>query len=203
MQKLVLHQLLDRANTLFRQVGVGLIHEEQLAAALDLSPAAFREQFGSKADLLVVVTQRNLARQRQEHEQLFANLATPAECLLALLHHSLQELRRSPHHDYHVMRQRYPEAWALIEDYLTTYSRPLLVRLLQGGIQEGQFRADVDARAIAHIILAQFSLVLNEQLFPPDQVSLADAYRNIIAPYVRGLCTTAGLRLVGPLFERM
>lgn len=203
MQELVLHQLLDRANALFRQVGVGLIHEEQLAAALDLSPAAFREQFGSKAELLLTVTQRNLARQQQEHAQLFANLATPAECLLALLHHSLHELRRSPHHDYHIMRQRYPAAWALIQDYLTTYSRPLLVRLLQEGIREGQFRADVDARAIAHVILAQFSLVLNEEFFPPDQVNLADVYRNILTPYVRGLCTTAGLRLVAPLFERM
>lgn len=203
MQELVLQQLLDRANTLFRQVGVGLIHEEQLAAALDLSPAAFREQFGSKAELLLAVTQRNLARQRQEHEQLFANLATPAECLLALLHHSLHELRRSPHHDYHVLRERYPESWTLIQEYLIGYSQPLLVRLLQEGIQEGQFRADVDARAIAHVLLAQFSLVLNEQFFPPDHVNLADVYRNIFSPYVRGLCTTAGLRLVGPLFERM
>jgi AcrR family transcriptional regulator len=203
MEKLVLHQLLDRANTLFRQVGVGLVHEEQLAAELDLSPAAFREIFGSKAALLHIVTQRNLSRQRQEHEQLLANLATPAECLLALLRHSLQELRRSPHHDYHVMRQRYPESWALIEDYLVNYSQPLLVRLLQHGIQEGQFRAELDARATAHVLLALFGLVVNEQYFPPDYFNLADVYRNVCGPYVRGLCTTAGLRLVGPLFDRM
>ena len=203
MEELVLHQLLERANSLFRQVGVGLIHEEQLAAALDLAPAAFRELFGSKAELLFVVTQRNLVRQRQEHEELFANLPTPAECLLALLHHSLHELRCSPHHDYHVMRARFPESWALIEEYLTRYSRPLLVRLLQEGVREGQFRADLDAHLIAHIILAQFSLVVNEQYFPPDQANLADAYRNIFAPYIRGLCTTAGLRLVGPLLDRM
>ncbi|MDU0369998.1 TetR/AcrR family transcriptional regulator [Hymenobacter endophyticus] len=203
MEELVLHELLDRANTLFRQVGVGLIHEEQLAAALDLSPGGFRELFGSKAELLYAVTQRNLSRQRQEHEELFANLATPAECLLALLRHSLQELRRSPHHDYHVMRERYPETWNLIQDYLTTYSRPMLARLLQEGIREGQFRAELDAQSVAHVVLAQFSLVLNEQYFPPDQVSLADVYRTIFGPYARGLCTTAGLRLVGPLFERM
>ena len=203
MQELILQQLLDRAYTLFRQVGVGLIHEEQLAAALDLSPAAFREQFVSKADLLLTVTRRNLDRQRHEQAELFAHLGTPVECLLALLRHSLQELRRSPHHDYHVLRERYPESWALIQDYLEHYSRPLLVHLLQEGIREGQFRADVDARAIAHIILAQFSLVLNEQFFPPDQVNLAEVYRNIFVPFVRGLCTTSGLHLAAPLLERM
>ncbi|WP_426489754.1 TetR/AcrR family transcriptional regulator [Hymenobacter sp. 102] len=203
MEELVLHQLLDRANTLFRRVGVGLVHEEQLAAELDLSPAAFREVFGSKAALLHAVTQRNLSRQRQEHDQLLANLATPAECLLALLHHSLQELRRSPHHDYHVMRERFPESWSLIQEYLTAYTQPLLVRLLQEGIQEGQFRADLDARATAHILLALFGLVVNEQYFPTEYFNLADVYRNVCGPYVRGLCTTAGLRLVGPLFDRM
>ncbi|MFD2785731.1 TetR/AcrR family transcriptional regulator [Hymenobacter rubripertinctus] len=203
MEETILHQLLDRANTLFRQLGVGLIHEEQLAAALDCTPAAFREQFGSKAELLLSVTQRNLQRQRQEHAQLFANLATPAECLVALLRHSLHELRTSPHHDYHIMRDRYPGSWNLIQDHLHTYSRPQLTRLLADGIQQGQFRATLNPSFIAHIVLAQFSLVFNEQLFPPDQISQADTYRNIFAPYVRGLCTTDGLRLVASHFERL
>ncbi|OWP64267.1 hypothetical protein CDA63_04300 [Hymenobacter amundsenii] len=202
MEELVLHQLLDRAHALFRQVGVGLIHEEQLAAALDCSMAAFREQFGSKAELLHTVTERNLRRQRQEHEQLLRNLDTPAECLVGILRHSLQELRRSPHHDYHVMRDQYPDSWQLIQVYLYDYNQPLLMRLLQEGIQQGQFRADLDPRFIAHIILAQFTLVVNEELFPPDQISLADTYCNIFSPYVRGLCTPAGLQAVSSHFER-
>ncbi len=203
MEELVHHQLLDRANALFRQVGVGLIHEEQLAAALDCSMATFRAQFGSKAELLYSVTERNLRRQRQEREQLLSNLDTPAECLVGLLRHSIHELRYSPHHDYHVMRDQYPDSWQLIQDYLQDYSQPLLVRLLQEGIQQGQFRADLDPRFIAHIIRAQFSLVVNETLFPPDQVSQADTYAGIFAPYVRGLCTPAGLQVVSSLFERL
>ncbi len=203
MEELVLHQLLDRAQTLFRQVGVGLIHEEQLAAALDCSLAELREQFGSKAELLHTVTQRSLQRQRQEREQLLSNLDTPAECLVGLLRHSLHELRHSPHHDYHVMRDQYPDSWQLIQDYLQHYSQPLLVRLLQEGIRQGQFRADLKPRFIAHIFQAQFSLVVNEQLFPPDQVSQADTYTNIFAPYVRGLCTPAGLEVVSGLFDRL
>lgn len=202
MEEVVLHELLDRANLLFRQVGVGIVHEEQLAAALDLSLPRFREMFESKAELVRLVIQRNVARQRAEHEQLFANLATPVECLLALLHHSLREMRRSSHYDYHVLRQEYPQAWALIQDHLTTYSYPLLTRLLQGGIQEGQFRADLDTRLVAHLILAQFNLVLNEQLFPPDHTDLAEVYRHLFFPYVRGLCTEAGLQLVAHHFAR-
>ena len=203
MEETILHQLLDRANTLFRQVGIGLIHEEQLAAALDCTPAAFREQFGSKAELLHSVTQRNLLRQREEHTELFANLATPAECLVALLRHSLHELHRSPHHDYHVMRDRYPDSWDLLQDHLHHYSRPQLTRLLADGIQLGQFRAELNPAFIAHIVLAQFSLVLNERFFPPDEISQPDTYRNIFAPYVRGLCTTAGLRLVANHFDKL
>lgn len=202
MEDVVLHELLDRANLLFRQVGVGIVHEEQLAAALDLAPTAFREIFGTKAKLLRQVTQRNLARQRAEHEQLFANLPTPVECLLALLHHSLQEMRRSPHHDYHVLRTQFPESWALIQEYLTEYSYPLLTCLLQEGVQEGQFRTGLDAGLVAHIILAQFNLLLNEQFFPPDHTNLAEVYRHLFFPYVRGLCTEAGLQLVAHHFNR-
>lgn len=203
MEQVVLHQLLDKANLLFRSVGVGLVHEEQLAAALDLDLAAFRYQFGSKAELISQVIRRNIERQRYEHDQLFANLGTPVECLLALLHHSLHELRRSPHYDYHVMREQYPQAWNTIQHYLQQYSFPLLTRLLQEGIVEGQFRADLDAPFIARIMLAQFSLVLDENIFPPDFTNLADVYRNIFFYYVRGLCTEEGIRLATSHFARM
>ncbi|RFP64895.1 TetR/AcrR family transcriptional regulator [Hymenobacter lapidiphilus] len=202
MEQIVRQQLLDRAAALFREVGVRLPHEEQLAAALDCTPTEFRQVFGSKEMLLCAVTEHNLARQRQEHAELFANLDTPAECLVGLLRYDMNELRQAPHYDYHIMRTQFPRAWQLIDEHLHTYARPLLVRLLQGGIDQGQFRASLDASLIAHIILAQFSLVLNEQLFPPDELDLSLIYHNIFTPYVRGLCTPAGLHAVATHFER-
>ncbi|WBO84093.1 TetR/AcrR family transcriptional regulator [Hymenobacter yonginensis] len=202
MEQVVLHQLLDKANLLLRDMGVRLLHEEQLAVALDLTPAMFRTIFGNKAEFMLQVTRHNLARQRREHEELFANLATPVECLLGMLHHSLHELRQS-HHDYHVVREQFPLVWDAIQEYTREYAFPLLTRLLQEGVQEGQFRAALDAPFIARIILAQFSLVLNEQFFPPDQVNLGEVYRNIFFPYVRGLCTEEGMRLTAPHFARM
>lgn len=203
MEQLIRQQLLGRAAALFREVGVRLPHEEQLAAALDCTPAEFREAFGSKEMLLCAVTEHNLARQRQEHSELFTNLDTPAECLVSLLHYSLNELRQAPHYDYHIMRTQYPLAWQLISEHLRDYTGALLVRLLQGGISQGQFRAHLDAHLIAHILLAQFSLVLNEELFPPDESNLALVYRNIFEPYVRGLCTPAGLQATSIHFERL
>jgi hypothetical protein len=152
---------------------------------------------------LRLVTQQNLQRQREEHVELFANLATPVECLLAWLHHSVQELRRSPHYDYHVLREQYPECWGLIQEHLYLYSYPLMTQLLQEGIREGQFRSDLDPGMIAHIMLAQMNLLLNEVYFPPDQTNQAEIYRNIFPPYVRGLCTIEGLRVVSMHFDRL
>ncbi|WP_157530827.1 hypothetical protein [Hymenobacter norwichensis] len=203
MEQVLLHQLLDKANSLFLSVGLGIVHEEQLAAALDLTHLEFRNQFNSKQELIVQVVQRNITRQQHEHAELFANLGTPIECLLALLHHSLQELRRSPHYDYHVMREQYPQAWDTMQDFLEQYSYPLLTRLLQEGIIEGQLRADLNASFIARIMLAQFGLILNEDIFPPDHTNQADVYRNIFFYYVRGLCTEEGARLATTHFARM
>lgn len=202
MEQVVLRQLLEKANLLFQDMGVRMLHEEQLATALDLSPATFRAVFTSKAELLLQVTRHNLARQRHELEELFANLATPVECLLAMLHHSLHELRRS-HHDYHVVREQYPLVWAAMQEYLQEFGFPVLTRLIRESVQEGQLLASLDAPFIARIILAQFSLVLDEQHFPPDHTNLGDVYRNIFFPYVRGLCTEEGMRLTAPHFARM
>jgi hypothetical protein len=56
---------------------------------------------------------------------------------------------------------------------------------------------------VVRIMLAQLNLVLNETYFPPDHTNQADVYRNMFAPYVRGLCTVDGLRIVSYHFERM
>ena len=203
MEDIVRHQLLDRALELFRQVGVRLVHEEQLAAALDLTPAAFRDLLGSKAEVVAQVTRRNLERQRREHAELFANLSSPVECLVALARHGLHELRRSPHYDYYVIRTDYPLAWQAFQEHFYDYTCPLIKRLVHEGIAEGLFRAELEPALVARILLAQLNLVLNETYFPPDHINLADVYFHVFSPYIRGLCTPAGLRLAAPLFERM
>lgn len=201
MEQVLLHQLLERTNLLVRDMGIRLLHEDQLAAALDLTPSTFRTVFGSKAELLLQVTRYNLARQRHEHQELFANLATPVECLLALLRHSVQELRGS-HHEYHIVREQFPLVWETMQTYLQEYAYPLLTRLIQESIQEGQLRAALDAPFIARILLAQFSLVLNETFFPPDQTNLGEVYYHIFFPYVLGLCTEEGMRLTATHFSK-
>lgn len=202
MTQVLLNRLLAKANSLFQDVGVGVVHEEQLAAALDLSLASFQNLFGSKAELVLQVVRYNLARQRQEHAELFTHLGTPIECLLALLHHSLQEMRRAPYYDYHALREICPQAWGVIQEYVQDYTFPLLVRLLQASITEGHLRADLDPPFIARIMVAQFSLITNEAYFPPDYTNLAEVYRNIYFYYVRGLCTEEGARLTSVHFSK-
>lgn len=202
MTQVLLNKLLTKAHALFQDVGVGMVHEEQLAAALDLSPAAFKNLFGTKAELILQVTRYNLARQRQEHTELFAHLGTPIECLLALLHHNLQEMRRAPYYDYHVLRDICPQAWDTIQEHVQDYAFPLLVRLLQESITEGHLRADLDPAFIARIMVAQFSIITNEALFPPDHTNLAELYRSIYFYYVRGLCTEEGARLTSVHFSK-
>lgn len=202
MEQVVLHQLLEKANLAIRSMGIRMLHEEQLAAALDLTPAMFRTIFTSKAELLLQVMRHNLGRQRGELKELFANLETPVECLLAVLHHSLHELRQS-HQEYHVMRECYPLVWDALQEYLREFGQPLLTRLIQESMQQGQLRALLDAPFIARIMLAQFNMVLNEHFFPPDYTNLGDVYRSIFFPYVRGLCTEEGMRITAPHFARM
>lgn len=203
MEELLLHQLLDRAFDLFNAVGVRVLHTEHLAVALDLSPAAFRELFGSKAGLLTAVLERNMQRQQREQAQLLSNLATPVEGLVALLRHGLHELRRSPHFDYDVVQAAYPTAWAVVQAHLHEYAGPLLKQLLREGIREGQFRADLDPELVSCTLLAQLDMLLNGAVFPPEQFNLADVYRTLFGSFIRGLCTPAGFRLVASHFDKL
>jgi AcrR family transcriptional regulator len=195
--------LLKEAQSVFTRLGVSRLSEPELIEALHVAPATFYGMFKDKEDLVFQAMQYDLERQKQEHAQLFANFSSPVERMMALHAHGFHEMNKVTSISFLEVQHLYPRAWKLLLDHLATYSYPQLRDLIQDGVLQQQFRHDIDIELVTKIIMQQMNMVFNHELFPPDQYSRADVFRGVYFYYLRGLCTTEGLRLGAEHFSRL
>jgi AcrR family transcriptional regulator len=196
--------LLDEARELFMRAGIESQSPEQLIAALDISPATFREMFHDKRDLVMQVTLHDIERQKREHAELFARVANPVGRLLSLLEMGIRDLKKVTAPTYFSdLIQFYPEAWEVGQQHLLSYSYPQISGLLNDGVTHKLLRGDINIGLVSKIIIEQLNMMLNEQIFPSSRYNLAEVFRSVYLYYFRGLCTDEGMQAAATYFARM
>lgn len=196
--------LLTEARDLFLRAGIESQSPEQLLAALDISPATFREMFRDKDDLVMQVTLHDIERQKREHAELFKQVPNPVGRLLALLEMGIRDLRKVTAPSYFTdLMQHYPAAWEVGQQHLATYSLPQLHGLLNDGVVQKLLRGDINIGLVSKIIIEQLNMMLNEQIFPSSRYNLAEVFRSVYLYYFRGLCTDEGIQAASTYFARM
>jgi AcrR family transcriptional regulator len=196
--------LLDEARHLFMREGIESQSQEQLIAALDISPATFREMFRDKADLVMQVTQFDIKRQQREHAELFSRVSNPVGRLLSLLEMGIRDLQQVTAPSYFPdLIQHYPAAWEAGQQHLMSYSYPQLHGLLNDGVVQKLLRGDINIGLVSKIIIEQLNMMLNEQIFPSSRYNVAEVFRSVYLYYFRGLCTDEGIQAAAAYFSRM
>ncbi|SMB83779.1 transcriptional regulator, TetR family [Hymenobacter roseosalivarius DSM 11622] len=195
--------LLKEAQLVFARFGVNRLSESELMEALHVAPATFYGLFRDKDDLVVQAMAYDLERQKQEHQELFANFSTPVERLLAVYAHGYNEMSKVTGNAILEIQHLHPKAWNLMQDHLKNYGFLMLRDLIQEGVLQQQLRHDIDIELVTKILMEMLNMVLNHELFPPDQYTRAEVMRSAHFYYIRGLCTDSGLRLVSSHFAKL
>ncbi|QIL76566.1 TetR/AcrR family transcriptional regulator [Hymenobacter sp. HDW8] len=195
--------LLKEAQLVFARYGVNRLSESELIEALHVAPATFYGMFRDKNDLVVQAMAYDLERQKQEHQELFANFSTPIERLLAVCTHGYNEISKVSGNSLLEIQHLHPRAWNMMQDHLKNYGFLMIRDLIQEGVLHQQLRHDIDIGLVTKILMEMLNMALNHELFPPDQYSRAEVMRSGFFYYMRGLCTDSGLRLVSSHFAKL
>ncbi|GAB2460798.1 hypothetical protein GCM10011375_11460 [Hymenobacter qilianensis] len=195
--------LLKEAQLVFARYGVTRLSESELIEALHVAPATFYGMFRDKNDLVVQAMAYDLERQKQEHQELFANFSTPIERLLAVCTHGYNEISKVTGSSLLEVQHLHPKAWNMMQDHLKNYGFLMLRDLIQEGVIQQQLRHDIDIGLVTKILMEMLNMALNHELFPPDQYTRSEVMRSGFFYYMRGLCTDSGLRLVSKHFAKL
>jgi hypothetical protein len=76
------------------------------------------------------------------------------------------------------------------------YAHQQLVLLAEWGIRDGIFQEDMDVEVVGKTVLAMLKLLKNTKTFPIAEFSKERLTFGILVPYLRGMCTAKGIKLL-------
>ncbi len=196
-----LETILGEILQIFKREGIEANSEADIIKKLDIRSSTFHELFADKADMVRQVTIFDIEQQKQEQARMLAKAVNPVEEIMMLLQDGIQKMKEiNP--VYILDMQRYPEAWQLSMEHVSTNNQIVNAEILNRGILEGYFRRDINLQLVTKIILEQFLMMINPAVFPPQKYNLSEVFRSIYLYYVRGICTDAGGKMAEEYFSR-
>lgn len=190
------NRIITEARQLFVKYGIRSITMDMIAEHLGISKRTIYENFKDKNELLKSCINAAMADQRKMNEEIIRSSSNIIDAIFVFIKNSINTLKRINPAFFYDIQKYYPAIWrkTIHKNDERNFNR--IVSLLNKGISEGLFREDINVEIIARLILEQFKLLSNQEIFPEDKYSMIDIFENIVINFVRGIVTVNGLELI-------
>lgn len=172
---------------LFLKYGIRSVTIGQITAQLNVSSKTLYQLFGDKPGLVHACFQLYIHNSRRDFGQMETEATNVADLLIRFYHQLVQNLTRISPAFFEDLAGFFPEIWDSDEAFGIHHTRGLLTR----GVQEGIFVPGIDVALCAETLTLLLRAMFEKETF--NRRSTPQLLANVLWPYVRGICTPAGL----------
>lgn len=189
------------ASRLFTRFGVRGVTMDDIAERLHVSKRTIYEHFRDKDELLMVCVRKLAADRRRERAEILEAAPNVIEGIFAVMNYAATLIQQTNPSFLLEIERYHPAVLAVVQEFREKEEYEVTVGLIERGIEQGLFVPAVDVDISTRLVLAQFDVIMNEDLFPPDRYSKVELLRTVIINFVRGIATEAGRKLIDTLLE--
>jgi len=134
--------------------------------------------------------------QRRINEEIIENSENIIEATFKFIKNSIDTLNAINPLFFFDIEKYYPNLWEqkIKENDNRNLNRS--IEIVNRGVQENIFRSEISVEIVAKLILEQFKMLNNQELFPNDKFSRVNVFENIVINFIRGIATEKGLLLI-------
>ena len=188
--------IIETATKLFMQNGVKTITMDRIVKELRTSKRTIYAHFEDKVTLLKACLDVYNDKVRAENEELINS----SDNVIEAMGHVYQKIVSRAHqinpNFFNDIIHYYPGL--LNESYRRNgnYAHQQLIELAHAGIADGIFLKDMDVEVVGKTVLKLLKMLKDNELFPVSEFSKERLTFGIMVPYLRGLCTDKGIKLL-------
>lgn len=182
-------RIIVHASDRFFEEGFSHVSVEEIAGALGISKKTFYKNFGSKDELLLVVTDRLLAGIHGQVRSIVDGDAPFLEKLDALMTFLGQRLSRLSRPMMRDLQRHSPGIWARVQQFRRERISNDFKGLLLRGVAEGFVRGDVDIDLVLLAFTGAVEAVVNPAVLAEYPLPVQDVIRSIMTVFIRGILT--------------
>ena len=188
-------KILKAAAELFSKYGVRSVSMDDIARHLSISKKTIYQYFADKEDIVISAAREHMGRNKATFEAIHRNAVSAIDELVKLskqLRIEMEGLNPALLFD---LQKYHPKAWNLWIEHKAVDIRNLVISNLKQGIEEGDFRPEINPTVIATLRLEQVQIAFDDRVFPHDRFPLAEVQVQIFEHFVYGLLTEKGRKL--------
>jgi TetR/AcrR family transcriptional regulator, cholesterol catabolism regulator len=188
-------KLIKGAEELFMRYGLRSVSMDDIARHLGISKKTIYQHFADKDEVVITVAKGHMERQRRQFDQIAREAKNCVEEMVKIsfcLKENIRNINPSLLFD---MQKYHQGAWNEWLNFKHKFIRENLVRSLKQGVEEGNFRDDIDMDVMAVMRLEQIQMAFDNNVFPRDRFNVAEVQAQLFEHFVYGLFTEKGKKL--------
>ena len=195
-------RIISEAFTLFIKYGIRSVTMDQIACELGISKRTLYENFEDKNTLLIDGIDHFRKIQHNEAIEILKNCENVIESLYFIGKHGEVFRKKVNPLFFEDIRKFYPEIHSSISDKNLERESSVMQTMFRKGITEGVFKKELNSDIVAAFWLQVMKIFLNEEMFPRERYSQKELLMNLIIPYLKGIATEKGQKLIEKYFEK-
>lgn len=189
-------RIIEVANRLFTQNGVKGVTIDRIVKELRTSKRTLYQHFPDKTELLKACLEVYHRGVRKENEEVIEGSANAIEAMARLHHFIVKRASAVNPNFFNDIIHYYPGLLQGSYKVNGNFARAQLQTLAAWGIEDGIFRDDIDLDVVGKTVLVLLGLLKDDTMFPVASFSKQRLTFGIMLPYLRGMCTPKGLKMV-------
>ncbi len=188
-------RILRGAEEIFMRYGVRSVSMDDIARHLSISKKTIYQYFADKDEVVTLVAIAHLSHEEKEFEEVFTKSKNSIDEMVGLskcLRTNLTRINPSMLFD---LQKYHPKAWASWLSFKNEFMRKSIKRSIARGIDEGNFRPEIDPEILATSRLEQVEMGFRDDLFPRDKFDFMEVQIQLLEVFIYGLLTEKGRKL--------
>ncbi len=194
--------IINESLQLFRKMGIRSVTMDYIAEQLGMSKRTLYELFPKKEDLLTECLNKIHEGHRQKAQEILSSGEHIIEIFILFMRYHIEDMKQYHPMFYYDLRKYYPEIACPQTEYFRTNMLTNMQKFIEEGKNQGVFRKEINSEIAAKLLIEQFKIASNEELFPHEKYSHAAVFEHISINFLRGMATYKGMEVIDKYYQK-
>lgn len=195
-------ELLENISELFLKYGLRSTSMEDICTHLKISKKTLYQYFSNKDDVVeqVLLQRRNNHRIQKDLEEL--KRLNSVEIMLTMRNHLIASLNGRFPANLFDLKKYHPEVYKRVNEKDQVFIYNLLTEVIEKGIKNGYFRADIDKEVQVYLFVKQIAFLGEPEMISEIKYPVGTIISTIVENVIRSFATRKGMEELEKLLNK-
>ena len=166
---------------------------DDLARHLSISKKTLYLHFTDKEDLVRKAVAAHCTREDQEVQNICLKGLNAIDEMLEIMQMVISILKNIHPSVQYDLQKYHPDVYKAMKDNRDRAVFDCMMLNTKKGQREGYYRKDFNAEVINKVYIGRMDLIFDQSIFPYEQFTLTDLYKEIFSYHIRGIASEKGI----------